>query len=389
MLLTTRALLLGAASLLCGLAHSYDLGFQGNRCNRDMMNSDPFFIGGGDGTDFCETLADIGVVITGIEVWAEGNGVNGLKFYFSDGWVSPQVGRQLGEAKRFDWKPDNGDLISSIELWGDGSGHHMGRIKLGLNNGQTFEHGRNPYVLNAGGGIMLGAAGLHELGTGINQLTFRMLKSKIHSMELGSLQYKESLEDLNNKKAGITDRLLQEVHFINDQENNNTMDYNFEERWATSAKKTWALTQTHSVGVTIANKVTAEIATFKVEHSVELSYEYSNAAMQGGEAGQEDIRVFGAKGTLDYGEEAWCQSVAQRGAFEGAFTTVVKLNLEDGTTWQFDSEGESGVIKYSEASTKCQSKPFSNTIERAPGDEVKLVEKKGEKKKRGERKFVA
>lgn len=96
-----------------------------------------------------------------------------------------------------------------------------------------------------------------------------------------------------------------------------------EERWATQDKTKWETTMTHTVGVALKSEVEAKILGFEAKHSVELSYSFAHASMKGGESVREDIRVISVKGQLDKGEEVWCRTVAERGEFEGEFTTTV------------------------------------------------------------------
>ncbi|KAF2869574.1 hypothetical protein BDV95DRAFT_609112 [Massariosphaeria phaeospora] len=379
MLVTAKALLWGAIALPSVLA--FDMNYQGGRCNRDIMNGDTHLIGGGDGMDFCEQRSDYGVVINGIEVWADKDGVNGLRVRFTDGSNSPQLGRQLGDHKEASWKPDEGDLLSNIDLWGNGNGRHVGRIRLRFSSGYVFEHGKdvngkNPFELNVGGGIMLGIAGLHSPDKVINQLTFRMLKSNIKSTEIGDLHYEEDTDAIIAQKKGIEGRIISEAHFQNNQTNGNYMDYKIEQRWSTSSKSQWSLTQTHTIGGKYTYKSSAKVLDVGVEHSFELSYSYANAAMEGGEKAEDDIRVSSASGKLDPGEEVWCRAIAQRGAYDGAFSTKIILHLDDGTTWEYDAEGKSSSIKYAQFTTTCQSERFTKEFDQAPENEVKLLEDK-------------
>lgn len=96
MFINYQALLLGTASLLCGLVaaeNKFDAQFEGGRCAKSIMN-DYMRVGGERGDMFCEQRSDWGGVVTGIEVWANQEGVNGLKFYFCK-CANPVIGRTL------------------------------------------------------------------------------------------------------------------------------------------------------------------------------------------------------------------------------------------------------------------------------------------------------
>ncbi|CAI6338022.1 unnamed protein product [Periconia digitata] len=348
----------------------------GGRCDRPYMKRTTL-VGGPTGTSFCTQKSDFGAFVKGLDVWGNGEGLKGLRFYFTDGKISPMLGGSIGDKQEWRWEPENGDLINRITLWGHGLGRHLGRIEMSIEGKQTFKAGKEPGKIKSyettdtGSGIMVGGMGLFEEGKWINQLAFAMLKSPIKTMELKDVKYEQTVEELQKQRKGITDRILLDKHFENNHKDV-TVTYNFESRWSLMDKHMWSTTQTHTLGAKHSWEASGQVLGMGVKETTELNYEYQNAQMEGDEKSQDIITVDGGKFDLKPGEEMYCRAIVQRGEFKGAFTTTVVLHLEDQSTWQFDSKGDSDVIKYSDAKTECQSDPFtvSNNLDRVPGGEA-------------------
>lgn len=191
-----KQLLLGAFCLFAGVARASD-------CDEGPWEG-VYLIGSGNtGGPFCHTKYKEGIVMTGVEVWADDNRVQAIQFYYSDGTNSGQMGKIKGDKHdRMDWDPST-DGISQAKSWGNGRAQALGRVYLRLKSGKELDVGRDTsgqdsFEHNVFSGIMLGAVG--RSGDNIDQLGWLFLKSKIDAITVSDVEFKDTVEALNSKK---------------------------------------------------------------------------------------------------------------------------------------------------------------------------------------------
>jgi len=167
-------------------------------------NSAIHSIGGGTGSPFCETKWKQGLVIKGIEVWADSNCVRAVQFKYSDDSLGNMIGKADGNInKRIMWDPIS-TRVEKLELWGDGKGKRLGRIKIRLSNNEEFDAGKDTlgqttYNMVVGAGIMLGAYG--GSGTDVDMLGILFLGSKVESLKITDLKLDADSKTLNEQKT--------------------------------------------------------------------------------------------------------------------------------------------------------------------------------------------
>lgn len=100
---------------------------------------------------------------------------------------------------------DEGELITTALLFGDGSGRWLGHIYIKTNQGKTLDFGRDiskidTYEINVGSGILLGAViSAHE--GDIGNLAWLFLGQPIDHIEINDVQFKQ---DPAGSSSGIT-----------------------------------------------------------------------------------------------------------------------------------------------------------------------------------------
>lgn len=183
MYFSPRKLLIAAACLLTAVRAS--------DCS-DGPWQDVQWVGGQGGGDFCATKYKQGVVITGVEVWANKGGVRAIQFYYSDGTNSGQFGKIDGDRHgRLDWDPAV-DGISQVKSWGNGRGQHLGRVQIRTKKGAELDvgkdtSGQDTFESKTASGIMLGAFG--RSGDLVDSLGFLFLKSKIERITIDDVVF--------------------------------------------------------------------------------------------------------------------------------------------------------------------------------------------------------
>lgn len=195
------------SSLLTGVASLLSLATLGQAA--DCGSKGPFgpsvAVGkAGSGGYYCETGWAAGVVVTGLEAWADSSHVNGIQFSFSDGTKRMVGNQKSGSGDQFHksvtWGV--GDTVTQLDLWKSNDGRAVSKIEIKTSNGQTMEIGYwagKVVSIPINSGIMLGAQG----GTGdfIDNITFLFLASTVGKAEITGLDFKENLDEWNKKNT--------------------------------------------------------------------------------------------------------------------------------------------------------------------------------------------
>ncbi|KAF6717317.1 Natterin-like protein [Oryzias melastigma] len=93
-------------------------------------------VGGDGGTPFIYWPGQTGSVLKKLEVWVGEHQVGCIKITMSDG-SGKTFGQTHNEHSSFSF--DNGEYFSSLTLWSNNAGDHLGGIRLKTTNGRTFE----------------------------------------------------------------------------------------------------------------------------------------------------------------------------------------------------------------------------------------------------------
>lgn len=181
------ALLVGAAAIFSSFAAAADCA---NGPWQDVQ-----YVGGKDGSEFCFTKWDQGIVMTGLEAWATMDEIQGIQFYYSDGTTSGMVGKlkeTTTKHARIDWDPAT-DGVEQLKTWGNGIGTLLGRVYLRTKAGAEFDvgkedtSGQDVFESKTASGILLGAFG--RSGWLIDGVGFLFMKSKIDKMTIEDVSF--------------------------------------------------------------------------------------------------------------------------------------------------------------------------------------------------------
>ncbi|KAF2262424.1 hypothetical protein CC78DRAFT_534762 [Lojkania enalia] len=355
MLFSPQRLLLGATCLIATFT-----GFT----RADDCESGPWqdvsSVGGNGGGRWCATKFKSGIVITGIEAWADKKSVRGVQFYYSDGTNSGLVGKQDGDRHgRMDWDPSV-DQISQIKMWGNGVGKYNGRIYIRTKKGNEFDVGKDTsgqdvYETKVASGIMLGAFG--NAGERIDHLGFLFLKSKIEKITVGDVVFSETPEELNSKKEGLEVVTVDYADYENGMElNNNT--YRWGRTITKEVSKKFTHASTHTFGWSHALELSGKILELGAKSTTTLSYQYAKTDTVEDQFTDKVEVMTQVWIPVPPGGKIYCRAVAMTGKYSGDYSSKVSIWLEDGSTFEFEEEGHMEQINWSKAESKCQDDPF-------------------------------
>lgn len=282
--------------------------------------------GGLKGAPFCATKFKEGVVITGVEVWANTKSVRAIQFYYSDGTNSRQWGVVDGDRKgKLTWDPAT-DGISQIKTWGNGRGQFLGRVQIRTRSGKELDvgkdtSGQDTFETNVGSGIMLGAFGAS--GDVIDRLGFLFLRSKVEKLTIDDIQFKDTPEDLNKRRQGIE---MMTIDYADHQNThpNATQNFKFERSTDKTVSKKYSNSGTETFGFAQAFEISGKILDLGGSSTTTLSYQYSSSRTE--EVGKD------SKVTLSYsvitelkpGQRVYCRATAMRGTYRGTYSSTVR-----------------------------------------------------------------
>ncbi|KAH7125511.1 hypothetical protein B0J11DRAFT_308099 [Dendryphion nanum] len=353
MLFSTPKILLGVSALFASSALAK------SDCDSGPW-TDVSSTGGGDGGPFCATKWKEGVVIKGVEVWANTKSVRAIQFYYSDGTNSQQWGKVDGDRHaRMDWDPAT-DGISQIKTWGNGRGQYLGRVQIRTSKGKELDvgkdtNGQNTYETKVASGIMLGAFG--GAGDVIDRLGFLFLKSKVDKISIDDVKFKDTPDQLNKRMEGLETVTLDYADHTNTHpEANQTFTFGKSEQ--RSATKKFSNTGTHSFGISQAFEISGKILDLGASSTTTLKYDYSKSTTEESSKESAVTLTYTVATALKPGQRVFCKATAMKGSYSGAYTSTVNVWLADGTKFGFARDGTMDQVNWSKASSVCQDKDF-------------------------------
>lgn len=329
--------------------------------------------GGNNGAGFCATKYKAGIVITGVEVWADTKSVRAIQFFYSDGTNSQQWGKINGDRKgRLNWDPST-DSISQVKTWGNGKGQFLGRVQIRTKSGKELDvgkdtNGQDTFESDVGSGIMLGAFGAS--GDVIDRLGFLFLKSKVTKVTIDDVKFKDTPADLNKRKEGIEMVTVDYADHVNTHPNA-TQNFKFEKSSEKSISKKYINTGTSTFGFSQAFEISGKILDLGGSSTTTLAYEYSKSNTE--EIGNDSkvTLTYAVETELQPGQRIYCRAQAMRGSYRGTYSSTVNVWLADGTKFGFQQGGTMDQVSWSSASSECNGKPFT--------DKTKMVTKRATK----------
>ncbi|KAF2018591.1 hypothetical protein BU24DRAFT_447255 [Aaosphaeria arxii CBS 175.79] len=356
MLFSAQKFLIGATALLST--------FSAVKAQTDCDNG-PWegvqVIGPGTGETFCATKFPQGLVVTGIEVWADFDFVRAVQFYYSDGSNSEQYGVIAGENHaRLDWDPAT-DVISQVKVWGNGRGKGTGRIYVRTASGKELNVGKNTdgqIVIEppVNSGVLLGMVGAK--GDYVDRIGFLFLKSKVARMSVDNVVFKETPEELNARKQGLEMFTLDYAdHTNNRQDGNETFTFTRSTTQSTSRK--YSTKNTNTFGFDQAFKVSGKLLGIEIDSTSTLKYGYANEQGQESSTDASVTLTYWVANNMKPGDRVFCRATAERGRYNGAYTATVNVEIESGETFSFGSSGTMDQVQWSQASSECRDTDFT------------------------------
>ena len=318
MLFSTTKVILGVTALFASAAQA------ASDCDRGPW-AKVSHTGGHGGAGFCATKFKEGVVITGVEVWANTKAVRAIQFFYSDGTNSKQWGIVDGDRRaKLNWDPAS-DGISQVKTWGNGRGQYLGRVQIRTRSGKELDvgkdtSGQDTFESDVGSGIMLGAFGAS--GDVIDRLGFLFLKSKVEKVTIDDIKFKETPEELNKRRQGL-EMLTIDYADHTHTHSNATQNFKFEKSTEQTVSKKYSNTGTSTFGFSQAFEISGKILDLGGSSTTTLSYEYSKSSTE--EIGK-DSKVtlsYAVETELQPGQRVYCRAQAMRGTYKGSYSSTV------------------------------------------------------------------
>ncbi|PGH27597.1 hypothetical protein AJ80_00610 [Polytolypa hystricis UAMH7299] len=315
-------------------------------------------VGGMGGYPFCETRWRDGLIMKGMEVWADNGRVRGIEFTYSDGSISTLYGERGGEKRgRIDWNAAEGDAINSITLYGDGRGRRVGRIIVRTQSGKELDVGKNTsgqdaFAMTVGSGVLVGAFG--HSGADIDNLGFLFLASKIQKVDISDLVLDSEIDIEKDNQVGISVVTLDEVQYYNNHATDDVTNFEFSNSHTRTNSYTYSQATTDMWGLSVS--VTLAIKPFGIGGEVEsgFQWEHTKTSTTQTTKSMEVTLQYKVSADVKSGETILCKSQSAQGEVYGGYTSKVTLTFEDGTQWSYSERGTVAAMSYSEAFAECK-----------------------------------
>ncbi|OAG03254.1 uncharacterized protein CC84DRAFT_1261846 [Paraphaeosphaeria sporulosa] len=319
-----------------------------------------------DNVEFCSSLWDVGIPVTGLDVWYdEGEGINALQIQYANGDRHGIFGvpGSSPQHQSIDWEYSK-TFIDSFSLWGNGGGKKLGNIRMVLTDGREFDVGnrhdtrskKTEFPIDVGAGVMLGFGGWGA--NDIKQGYALFLRSQIDHITMTDPVFDESPENLNAQQKGIELQIVDSYDHANDL--NATINWSFETTASVHTSTSTTTSVTKTFGTSVSVNWEASILAFSVGGGVELSYGYSQTNEKVETKETEVSRTITYEAPIKPGKHVWCQATAKSGKADLGYTATINLWLKDGTSWSWKEHGVYSQQAWGDTSSQCQEKPFSN-----------------------------
>ncbi|KAF2878461.1 hypothetical protein BDV95DRAFT_663608 [Massariosphaeria phaeospora] len=300
----------------------------------------------------CETHWKQGHSVKKIETWTNENTFLGYMLTYTSLETSYLVGSGPADAKysSFEWDPLS-ETVERIEMWNDNNkdGNRLGKIKIILTNGRTFEAGEdhpghNMVTQRGFGGVIFGTYGWATWN--VHSLGFIMMKSKVKKIEVGDVQFGDLQKGSTIKHRRYdTDR-----HYNNltePQEHSWAREYMEKASSSTSQVARWSFGGGYSLGFSAAPMGMGVSSTWSINFEVgeEKTKEWAEEHEQ--KVKWEDKVMVKPKHTLI------CTGYAEAGELDLEYMSKVKVTLQDNSQFEFMQPGTKQATAFTDAYSKC------------------------------------
>ncbi|XP_051972527.1 aerolysin-like protein [Xyrauchen texanus] len=296
-------------------------------------------IGGKGGFPFSFTGQNNGASLEKIGVLVEGWQVRAVRVWLSDG-NNQTFGERSGPYQEFTFQP--GECFTSLSLWGNGAGTHLGAIKFKTSQSREFFVKmtswplKTEYPIDVGSGFCLGVVG--RAGADIDSMGFLFLNA-VQSAVLTNVNY----PTINQKVPQVSLEELKAITYTNDTSVTQTQDIGISKTVSTTSS--WSVsnnfTATFSMEVKARIPEIAEVSTgFRFTVGTENTYSHEQT--------EERTETLTSKIEVPPGKKVDVDITIGRSSFDLPYTGTVIITCKNGSVLQYETSGQYKGVTYTD-----------------------------------------
>ena len=297
--------------------------------------------GGNDGDPFaaCKWITNTSaLVVKKLEVWWGTDCLHGVRITFADDSLPVSRGSKTNETSSITFAP--GEQVTALTLWDSGA-DRAGRIRI-VTDKQIFDVGRNTDADNikfinapVGSGILVGMCG--KTGSAIDSLGAIFLEPNIDKITIDNVLYKPTLEGTS---AGISQLTLDSVYYENPT--TKTLDWKFANSSSRDVSTTFSQLTSTMYGVSVSTTVNA--SPFGIGASVTAGFQWQKTDSKESTTSTSYSKSLSweISGSLNPDDGITCSATSQIGVGTARYTSIVTIDLADGSSTSYT---ETGILK--------------------------------------------
>ena len=305
----------------------------------------PFWVGGYGGSNFMSCgWIDFkqALVVKRFDMWWNDDTIKGLQITYSDDSRDAPHGQLSGTNASISFAP--GERVTSLSLWGNGSGTRCGRVRMATNAGQVFDYGKNTdgqsrYDGPVGGGLWIGISG--KSGNDIDMLGFIFTSAPVSNMTVTDVKYV-----LSSDTQGIMPTTMDSVHYIGAP--GTGTDWQFGGQASRTDSTTFRQLSTTTYGASIDVTLSAEFLGIGGSATAGFKWEQTNETETTTGTSKEVDLTWNESGHLAPGQGVTLLALVQQGTIALPYSSTVRINLTDGNNIYYT---ESGILNNVSRST--------------------------------------
>ncbi|KAF2642686.1 hypothetical protein P280DRAFT_506049 [Massarina eburnea CBS 473.64] len=318
---------------------------------------------------YCETRWKDGLVVNGIELWANKWNVQAFRVRYSDGSWSNIHGnkdyKDVHDNKQITW--DSGTRIEKIQYYENHARDSPGSFHWKVEGEDEVDVGASSLwksikTADISSGLLLGVWGKADDSAFISSMQLLFLKTDVESAQITDMVFDSSIDDVNAKLSGIDNVYLARVAIKNTNTDGTNKTYTFSN--SATRQNTLSTTQstTNTVTAGTSLSVSAEVGVpllgeGKVDATVSASYSYTH--MTSTDTTESTAWTMswneGVTGNLlAPGTAAVCSATAYQGKYSSGYTSTVTASLKDGSSFTYKQRGQFDSVGFAQGSSNCE-----------------------------------